>query len=557
MQEGKAMRKIPASVPLLVLACAFVFPSFAQSTDVFSQIGNDPVAPLTAEKKAGLQDPLFRLVLGPHPEVTKLSDVMDAIQPVKENRRIFVVDEHIKSPALGQTRRAVIDFSGTNGGFQLGSNVMLSVFLSSDKFPLETDIPGVGDIEAWGWDDQKGVFHFYKFDADGHTNPTNTTRFWKLRGSSDEPRTFCLTCHTSGVPVMKELLFPWNNWHSFTSPAAYLTSQPGAGQSWPVIKNGFFPPLFGGDTLETVIKASIVRFNNRRLQVFATPDGPDKLLVKNAKLMLRPLFDTTEINLASSTTPSGLHPIPPNPLPAGPTEAIKIPNGFFLAAEIFAGGTEVPGLNIVEAKGFSSIGLVKPDEYRRFVVDKRLAIGRGGNGEPLLGDANFAWLTPELGFAAMHWIGILVQEKVISREFAAAALAVDLETPIFSARRPGLLNLIPEGTFTVIKGQAHPDALTQAVIATLEARSPAPGSAEAEFLTILKAPSPLEVVRAKINVYKDEIAGRLNSPNASVRAGEVDRLFGLLIERRRAFMQDQKFSALIESPALIPMPAAP
>ena len=101
-----------------------------------------------------------------------------------------------------------------------------------------------------------------------------------------------------------------------------------------------------------------------------------------------------------------------------------------------------------------------------------------------------------------------MSEGVISRAFAAAAAAADLETPILSAERAQLAQFLP-ASFTVTPGEAHPDALTRSVIAAIDAAAPPTGSVAAQFRETLKAPDPVAVVRDRVKAYKDRIAGLL------------------------------------------------
>ena len=148
-------------------------PSLAQTTDVFSSKvvnGQVVVAPMSADEKERLQDPVFRLVLAQRPDEIRLAKIEEMIQPDRSKRRIFVVDEEIKNPRAPQSRRAVIDFLGSNQGVQLDRNIMLSISFSSDR------VPEIADVEAWGWDDTKGVYNYYKLDRAG-----TPMRSWKLR----------------------------------------------------------------------------------------------------------------------------------------------------------------------------------------------------------------------------------------------------------------------------------------------------------------------------------------------------------------------------------------
>lgn len=114
-----------------VLACSTLSGAHAlrQAAQVFFQAVDDgDIRPLTPEEKQGLQDPFFQLVLKNNPGAVKLSDIEGLLQPDATQRRTFVLDEEIRDPALGQSRRMVLAFDGANGGIKLDNNVMVSVF---------------------------------------------------------------------------------------------------------------------------------------------------------------------------------------------------------------------------------------------------------------------------------------------------------------------------------------------------------------------------------------------------------------------------------------------
>jgi len=162
-------------------------------------------------------------------------------------------------------------------------------------------------------------------------------------------------------------------------------------------------------------------------------------------------------------------------------------------------------------------------------------------------------LTPTQGFAASNWIDTLLQRKLLSPAFVAAALAVDLEAPLFSERRKSLLDFIPD-SLTIIPGEAHPDRLTREVIQRLQAANPSAGSAAFEFLDLLTKPDPVSEVGSRVNAYHSRLAARLDRA-ASTRPAELQRLFGSLIERRQALLVHPLFRCLRESPALVPLSA--
>ena len=547
------------AIALAAVTLSFVVPCcsqvFAQSSEIFLQeVDGGPVRPLTGVEKDKLQDPLFKLVLARQPAETRLAKIQELIQPIatqSQTRRFFVVDEEIadirKPPAVPlPSRRAVIDFLGNNGEVKLGGNIMLSVFFSSDRVEEETE------MEAWGWDASNGVYNYYKLDR-SRTEPKLT---WKLRATSldadlkgaADRRGTCLRCHATGVPVMKELLFPWNNWNSSQSSISYLQLLTPDAQRWPVASDPQLKFLDGAQNLETAIKGSITQFNTRRFAQAVRQDAQGQLSVADARRALRPLFETTEINLTTSNQRSGLHPLEPGGH-AGPTQPIQIPNAFFLSAGVLGGGAGLKGLGLTEATQFRTVAVISPSDYKALIDASGVKI-RPSQGAAA-GDTQFAWITPELGFVASHWIDTLVDKKVLSPGFVAAALAADLETPIFSVARARLLAFVPD-SFDVTPGEPHPDRLTRQVIARLEDANPPAGSPEAEFLAALKSPDPLGAVRARIVDYRNRIADRFS--NTSTRNAEIQRLFQLLIARRQAMARNPVFGSLIESKALLPLP---
>ena len=347
---------------------------------------------------------------------------------------------------------------------------------------------------------------------------------------------------------MKELLFPWNNWHSTASTIAYLSETGPSDQRWPVRSDGHFQDLTQAQVFEGSVQTAINLAIQRRFEQQVVKQADGKLTVANGRLTLRPLFETTEINLISAGAGqfSGLHPLTGTPM-NGPLAPIQIPNSFFLQSEVLG------ALGIDEAKQFRSVARVKPADYKALVENSGVKLGTRALGT-VAGDTNFAWFAPEQGFVDTAWIAKLVNENVVTKAFAAAAAAADLEMPILSAERAKLLQFVPK-SFTVTVGEAHPDALTRAVIAAIDAAAPPAGSVAAQFRDTLKAPDPVEVVRDRVKAYKDRIAGLLgDSAATATRTAEQQRLYGLLLDRRRAFAAHELFGNLVESRALLPLP---
>jgi len=83
----------------------------AHSQEIFCQpIECGTFRSLDDTHKSQLQDPFFRLVLAPRPDVRRLADIEALIMGTEGQRRFFVVSEEIKSSVQPASRRAVIDF---------------------------------------------------------------------------------------------------------------------------------------------------------------------------------------------------------------------------------------------------------------------------------------------------------------------------------------------------------------------------------------------------------------------------------------------------------------
>jgi hypothetical protein len=531
----------------------------AQSPDIVCQpvaCESDKPRKLTDADKPKFQDPFFRLVLSQRPTVRKLTEIETLILGTQgATRRVFVVDEEIQSTKQPASRRSVVDFVGQNNGIALGSNVFLSFFFSSSA------VPESPDLEVLAWDEVNSTYNYYKLQdtavpSDNPGAPPVQDRVWAVEATSRNVDVLtpaqrtgtCLACHANGVPVMKELRFPWNNWHSGASRIAYLGESGAPAERWPVRTNPHFRDFSEAQDFQTSMQNAINRALQRRFERQVVKQGDGKLTVANGRLTLRPLFETTEINLISAGAGqfSGLHPLTGTPM-NGPPLAIQIPDSFFLQSEVLG------ELGIGEAKQFRTVGRLKPADYSTLVQNSGVRIRTRALGN-VAGDTNFAWFTPEQAFVDTAWIAKLVNENVVSKAFAAAAAAADLETPIFSAERAKLLQFIP-ASFTVTPGEAHPDALTKAVISAIDAANPAAGTVAAQFRDTLKAPDPLAVVSAQVKAYKDRIAGLLaDSAPAAARTAEQQRLYGLLLDRRKAFVNHPLFGNLVESDALMPLP---
>lgn len=505
-----------------------------------------PIVQLTIADRNDLRDPFFVLVLARDPRVTSLAAIEDLIQPDADNRVVFVVDESIADPSRPESRRAVLAFKGRNGGFsRLDPNVMLSVSFGSDGFRDEPSL-----IEAWGWDESRGRYNYYSLEE-----ITPQTKRWIFQGTSDDldlppaQRGRCLECHRSGAPIMKELKFPWNNWHS---PVAFQAGYLLPGQeSWPVASELQRRNLEGAEKLEEdFLLPSLRRFNQARIVRDRRLDREGRGLIVDARRILRPLFVPSEFNLATAGTGSGMHPLAPNP-PGAPSRPIQPPDTFFLNRDLIAGNRRlgIDGLEIDAATRFGEDDVfeVSPDEYVGLVEGsgQRLSTFVGG-------DTVFAWLTPEPAYSDVHLIDQLMHEGIVPAHFVAAVLAIDLENPLISAERGRLLAFIPD-SFNFEEGTpAAEHELVVRTIANLEVGELTAEGAETRFLERLRSPDAVEALRRDVDAVVARLTAALSAESGE-RAATLERLYGRLLARRHEVVEDPDLSLVVESELLLPL----
>lgn len=561
------MNKLIATILFLLTFFWSAKLTFAQTAPVSlleQRQNKSEVQQIASSTLASLGDPFFKLVLKDRADVTNLAEIEKLIKGASGEEKTFVVSEAIAdaNPRRNSelaTRRAVLTFTGKNQGERL-ENVMLSVSFNSEQFPDEQS------IEALGWDSKQGRYNYYNLDKQG----TPKRLSWKFRNSSvqadllqpNQRTGTCLQCHINGAPVMKELGLPWNNWHSSSFSADYLQLRWKAGTNSRIGEN-----LSGAEELETgLILPAINQFNEKRIaegiarnnngSSITNPDGSQEVI--QGKRLLRPLFETTEFNLISSRQEVGkLHPFASTPTP-GPFTNVEIPNTFFLNANLIGGSTPsiAKGLGIAESMGFSKIGTVKPEEYRQLLARSGVRL----DGKP--GDANFAWFVPEASHIDNSIIELLMNRGVLTPEFVAAVMAIDLETPVFSSKRKELLQFIPE-KFSFqpqnsgkdpVNLKRYPDDLTRKVIAAIEKANSPSNSTAGEFLTILKNNNPLQILKERIQVYRKTIDQKLNKSDLATRQAELQRLYDVAIARRQAVFNDPVLANLNETgDALLPV----
>lgn len=529
------MRNLIATLVLILFVTSNVDLAFA--SQIKKQIkGSDTPQEMTQAELNELNDPIFRFFLKNNSDQVSLEKIEQALQPDAAKRSLFVVDERIIDPTRPQSRRAVISFEGFRQGVSLKGNAMLSVIFTDTAFRDDAF------IEGWGWDEDSGRYNYYRMDNGS----------WKFRGSSNDKSLFgqegtCFQCHLNGAPIMKELLIPWNHWHSRSSKISYFDQLQPSNKRWPIASNSRFDNLKGAAALDSMVRSSIANFNSVRIKS-SLKNGS----INDAKTLLKHLFVTTEFNMISALQKSNLHPLKAQPAPQ-PSQPVAIPNSFFLNSAIIGGGgfSGFQGLGIDEANSFQSTPLrVQPAEYKTLVQEASLKIANQA------GDADFSWLVPEPSDIDNHMIEKLMSEFVVPAHFVAAVMTIDLKNPVLSEKRASLLEFIP-AAFTVSSAGASGNRfnldwfkshdLTKKTIAKLEAEDLSGNQSAQDFLAILKmtkGKTPLEELQSKVQAYASDINSKLIGAN---RANELKTLFEKAISIRKKVLDDDLLGSLDET----------
>ena len=273
--------------------------------------------------------------------------------------------------------------------------------------------PGKLLIELIVWDQSKQMYNFYELIG------TSTAGTWFYRGDSKDAiqdninlhlqkdpsnpkfgRTMrCSACHTSGGPIMKEIELPHNDWWTTKRILPFGQNKPTKQVEEELAK------LIDANEFSKVVKSGISKLaKSSKLNSFKSS--------LSLKQSLKPLFCTQEINLISDE-----HHFD------SPMKEISIKSDYWVNPLLVASKS----LNIDK------------QEYIKILQGFNISF-------PEINrlDADHAWLAPVKSHADLTAINTLIKSSLIDEEFAIDVLSIDMENPLFSSKRCGLLNQVPE-----------------------------------------------------------------------------------------------------------------
>ncbi|MER7707681.1 hypothetical protein ABTX81_32870 [Kitasatospora sp. NPDC097605] len=356
------------------------------------------------------------------------------------------------------------------------------------------DDPATTFLQVAAWDPDAGVFNYYsRIDPSWVWSGDS----WAALAEGSRGRG-CFDSHINGSVVMKELALPWSNWQSQAATINLPADSP-------VRADPLFAQVVGAENLELTVRALVGRWTAARLAAVTrtgTVERPDHLL--------RQLFTTTSVNLASSAVQSAAV------TPAG--RDFPLPVGFWLNGDALINDLALPVT--------ASVPLAPADLYLAALTTFGFRLQERASGFTRPGDTFFAFVVPEAAFEDNDVIRRMVEGGLLPAKFAACALMVDFGNPVFSADRARLMAYVPTGP-TPAAGLAEEvaRAITEAA-GTLPAGSP-----EARFAADWALPDAdwPQAFADRIDTYLGHVSARIGT-----RAGFEDYV-RLAESRRRDF----------------------
>ncbi len=285
-------------------------------------------------------------------------------------------------------------------------------------------------LQLIGWDDANGVFHFYERRAG--------TWFWagnshhSLAAATRGQGPF--DSHVNGSMVMKELRAPWNNWHSMNAVIRDDVLAPDD----PLRDDPLFQSRTSAHELETfVVRPGVERWNRARFAA-ASAAAPGRAVRR--RLFFRQLLETTTVNLTSSSQES---------------RQIEDEDRLDLPHAVLPQRRGAARLHRARAGDHPRLGrgpaVQRPAAPLRVRAHRRLIL------PPARRQPSSPSSCRSRPSRISSMLALLLQQRVISRRFAACLLMVDFPNPVFSERRAALMRYVPE-TARLDAPPGRPDA---------------------------------------------------------------------------------------------------
>lgn len=303
-------------------------------------------------------------------------------------------------------------------------------------------------LQLIGWDNKNLVFNFYEYRPQ---IGTHEPKAWSWAGettlaaTSSNQNVGCFDCHHNGVPIMKELSRPWNNWQSELAQVS-PSNVPEA-----VAAEKLFQQRSGAERLEPLIRSAYQIYYRLWLRANYQTQNGGTVRLTNTDRMLRRLTTNTTVNFAASQVQSRGHATsPPNANLSG------IPDSLFLWDTMLR--TSSVGLDYqIPALQFER------KDYEAYLIDHAFQLVPDDRSYSVPGSTWFSFFVPVPADEDQFLLLQLLSAKVFTEKFVAAVLLVDFPNPVFSNTRTSLQQYgdqIKIGTLSGSKSSVVEDFVT-------------------------------------------------------------------------------------------------
>ena len=423
----------------------------------------------------------------------------------------------------------------TWGENQNDAQIMLSIGVPASQSSFHQVI---------SWDDQAKAFNYYELRTQrNQLNGDSSTLVWSWAGNSPlarQPQTMgqgCYDCHHNGVPIMKELQFPWNNWHSQRvqiSPNLVPVS---------VANEPFFQQRTGGEVFEGAVRSNFQKYYQEWLRTRYLREGSN-IKLRDVNQMLSHVITNTTVNLKSVNIQSnGENTSPPNQNVNGIS-----PIDTFLWDSILQ--TRLGLDNQPLAVTFNR------DDYDQYLKDHKFALVQRKRDRELYredGSTYFAYFVPQVSAEDTYMTQQLLNTNILTKKFVASVAMVDFQNPLFSEKRTSLqkyANDISEGT--IINGVS---SIPRDFASKVEAVA-SPCSDEASFDSCTAEEQFLYLWHLPDDQWQELTANQLKTYIETVSSLEpteqLNKLMQLSVKQRNRFASTPLICNLFEFNLLIP-----
>jgi hypothetical protein len=348
---------------------------------------------------------------------TTVKDMMahlDTLNP--GGRRSAVISEDDDHPSGQKNYRFVVTFDARSDARK--GDILLSLAGRPDA---------VHDrfIEAMGFDEKRKAYVFYRLNNEGKWEQSGDSSMAPLAtsaGGGGAPKMDCLKCHTTGMPLMRELQDSWGNWQSrwdrFQRP-----------ESTDPIFNSVFSGI--AEALEPVIIAGTQAVAAGRVDR-GVAAGQTGLMLKQA------MCDVGEPSLIA------VHERSSQRWGSVITPSSKVPGSIFINQILVApetGSGIENGLDGNLKMALPSLNAIKGNQSAYVAAVNKLGVSF--EGQSGVNDAKFAWFSPAKSYADLAVVIELLKRNLVDKDVLADAMMVDFTVPMFSNSRCALAETIP------------------------------------------------------------------------------------------------------------------